>query len=310
MPGSSCRVGRGVPGSALRAVRGQAPRRAHRLQLVPRLRPRAPYAFLEMPAHERIGFACGRVNAASFLHEEHSNAHPDARRFRTAGPNRAKHGVGSPAQAWTRRQAGVSQWRQRRIKSQNLRRIATSSEVSSSEVGVDGPATEICFSICSAAPIMRVSFLDACSTCSAGSRPRCRGAMRPGYAGVVKRRETRGLRSPRGGCEPPRHACEARHLPLRSRRCASRRSTAVSFALSGRACVLPADKLAASRSASSSRTGHSARRAESEGPGPPASEAGFAGTASCSTCGTTGRRPSASRTGWIYVMAELISRTK
>src|SRR5262245_66565810 len=39
----------------------------------------------------------------------------------------------------------------------------------------------------------------------AGSRSRFRGAMRPNYEGVAKRRETRGLRSP-GVLRAPRHA--------------------------------------------------------------------------------------------------------
>jgi hypothetical protein len=159
---------------------------------------------------------------------------------------------------------------------------------------------------------MRVSFCPiVLLACRAGSRLHCRDAMRPGYEGVAKRRETRGLRGP-GVLRTPRHACERATSPCDRGSAPLGAPLRWLSAYRDRACVLPAQKPAGSRSASSSRTGRViARVAGSRAPGSPVDETEPAGTASCSICrSSSGRRPSASRTGCVYTVSRIFVKYK
>ena len=144
------------------------------------------------------------------------------------------------------------------------------------------------------------------------SRSRCRGAKRPGYEGEAERRETRGLASgPRGGCVTTPARLRARHFPVRYQGSASlgaplrslcayrvalacfRRLLAgvVQRAPRARVVSLPVERFPRPPDGRLVRPD-----ARAPHPAPPN--------------GTTGRRPSASRMGWIYGMMEVLSRTK
>ena len=128
----------------------------------------------------------------------------------------------------------------------------------------------------------------------------------------MKRRESRGLAIGPGWRRATRHALRSAPPPLAIEEARLSALHCGDFLPWGRACVFSARPVCRETvQRCSSHTGLSARGAGSRrAPEAPASEAGFAGTASCSTCGTTGRRPSSSRMGGIYIHMECSSSPK
>ena len=111
-----------------------------------------------------------------------------------------------------------------------------------------------------------------------------RRGSRPGYEGKQSA-ERRGACEAPGCCEHPGARAKRATSLCDQEGCASRRSTAVTFGLSGRACVLPAQTVPeVVQRAPRVRVVSMPVGRSPKAPGRPADETGPAGTASCSIC--------------------------